>query len=378
MTESSNKPAGDNLADDRSGIAAAIITTLRQPSFLRVILFLAATTVVLAGMRLGAPIVTPILFALVLSLIFSPIYSWLKRRGLPAPLALLIMLVGLGILFIALFAFLSVSIGKFTGRIAFYTAQLDIRTEELQSLLERLGVSNLDLREVVKPGAIFGALGSVLSGIGGFLSDLFLILMITLFLLGEGPAIAARLRASVAPDNPQLARLTVVGRGVIRQLGLRAITNFVIGTGITVLFWLLGVDFALLWGVLAFFLSFVPYIGLPIAAAPGVFLALAEFGVSRALLAILGVIVINQLAEYGLDPLLLSKGLQLSPAVVFLSFTLWAWLLGAPGAFLAMPITLLLAAMFDTFPETRWLASLMATRPATDDPPSSVEIEHTG
>jgi AI-2 transport protein TqsA len=316
--------------------------------------------------------------ALVLSLIFSPVYSWLKRRGLPTPLALLIMLLGLGILFVALFGFLSVSIGKFTGRLAFYTAQLDIRTEELQSLLERLGVSNLDLRDVVKPGAIVGALGSVLSGLGSFLSDLFLILMITLFLLGEGPAMLARLRASAAPDNPQLARLTIVGRGVIRQLGLRTITNFVIGTGITVLFWLLGVDFPLLWGVLAFFLSFVPYIGLPIAAAPGVLLALAEFGVGRAVLVILGVIVINQLAEYGLDPFLLSRGLQLSPAVVFLSFTLWAWLFGAPGAFLAMPITLLLAAMFDTFPETRWLAGLMMITPANDAPAPGVEVERTG
>ena len=354
------------------------ITPARQPSFLRVMLFLAATVIVLAGMRLGAPIVTPILFAFVLSLVFSPVYAWLKERGLPPPLALLVMLVGLGILFVALFVFLSVSIGKFTGRLAFYTAQLDIRTDELQSLIEGLGISNLDLREVVNPGAIVGALGSVLSSLGGFLSNLFLILMIILFLLGEGPAIAARLRASVAPDNPQLARLTVVSRGVIRQLGLRAITNFVIGTGITVLFLALGIDFPLLWGVLAFFLSFVPYIGLPIAAAPGVLLALAEFGLSQAVLAVLGVVVINQLAEYGLDPFLLSRGLQLSPAVVFLSFTLWAWLLGAPGAFLAMPITLLLAAMFDTFPETRWLAGLMMIRPATEVPAPSAKVEHTG
>ena len=342
----------------------------RQPtSFLRVMLFLAATVAVLAGMRLGAPIVTPILFALVLSLVFSPVYAWLKLRGLPPPLALLVMLIGLGILFVALFAFLSVSIGKFTGRLAFYTTQLDIRTDELQGLLESLGVSSLDLREVIKPGAIFGALGRVLSGLGSFLSNLFLILMIILFLLGEGPAIAARLRASVAPDNQHLARVTVVTRGVIRQLGLRAITNFVIGTGITVLFLVLGVYFPLLWGVLDFFLSFVPYIGLPIAAAPGVLLALAEFGLGQAVLAILGVVVINQLAEYGLDPFLLSRGLQLSPAIVFLSFTLWAWLLGAPGAFLAMPITLLLAAMFDTYPETRWLAGLMMIRPAADAPP---------
>jgi len=355
------------------------VTPARQPSsFGRVLLVLAATVVMAAGMRVGAPILNPILFAVVLSLIFSPVYSWLKRRGLSALPALLIMLVGLSILFGALFSFLSVSIGKYTGRLAYYTTQLEIRTGEFQTLLEGLGVPSIDLQNVVEPGAIVGALGSVLSGLGSFLSDLFLILVITLFLLSEGPAMLARLRASVAEDNPQLARLTVVGRGVIRQLGLRAITNFVIGTGISVLFWLLGVDFPVLWGVLAFFLSFVPYIGLSIAATPGVILALAEFGVGRAALVILGVIVINQLAEYGLDPFLLSRGLQLSPAVVFLSFTLWAWLLGAPGAFLAIPITLLLAAMFDTFPETRWLSSLMTTRPAADAPAPGVEVERTG
>src|SRR5215204_3319129 len=263
MSESSNNPAGD-----RSDIAEAITTTLRQPSFLRVMLVLAATVVVLVGIRLGAPILNPIFFAVVLTLLVSPIYSWLLRRGLPAPLALVAMLVILIILFVGLSFILGASIGKFSERVGFYTTQLNGQLDSLDALLERLGLSNVDLQEVVKPSALAGALGVVLSGIAAFLSDLFLILMIMLFLLGEGPAMMNRLRASVAPDNAQLARLTVVGRGVIRQLGLRAITNFVIGTGITVLFWVLGVDFPLLWGVLAFFLSFVPYIGLPIAAAP--------------------------------------------------------------------------------------------------------------
>ena len=80
MSESTNNPV-----EDKSGLGEAITSALRQPSYLRVVLILAATIVVLAGMRLGAPVVTPTLFALVLSLIFSPVYSWLKQRGLPAP-----------------------------------------------------------------------------------------------------------------------------------------------------------------------------------------------------------------------------------------------------------------------------------------------------
>ncbi len=82
MNESASDPV-----DDKSGIGETITTALRQPSILRVMLVLAATVVVLVGIRLGAPILNPILFAVVMTLLFSPVYSWLLRRGLPAPLA---------------------------------------------------------------------------------------------------------------------------------------------------------------------------------------------------------------------------------------------------------------------------------------------------
>jgi AI-2 transport protein TqsA len=354
MNESTNNPA-----DERAGIGEAVTAALRQPSFLRVMLVLAATVVVLVGMHLSAPILNPILFAVVLSLLFNPVYSWLKRRGLPTPLALLIMLVGLTILFVALFFIVGVSITRFSERVGFYVTRLNLELGDLDTLLERLGLSNIDVREAVKPSALADALGTVLSGISGFLSNLFLILMITLFLLGEGPAMMNRLRASAGRDNPQVGRLTTVGRSVVRQFGLRAIVNLVTGAGVTVLLFFSGVDFPLLWGILTFFLSFVPYVGIVLAVAPAVVLALAEFGVTRAVLVIAGVTAINLLAENVLSPMMMGRGLNISPTIVFLSFIFWAWLLGGPGAFLALPITLFVIVMFDTFSETRWLASLM-------------------
>ena len=364
----------NNPADGGTGIGEAASTAMRQPSFVRVMLFLAATVVVLVGIRLGAPILNPILFAVVLSLLFNPLYTWLRRRRIATPLALLIMLVGLAILFVALFFILGVSITRFSERVGFYVTQLNVELGILDALLERLGLSNVDLREVVKPRALADALGVVLSGIAGFLSNLFLILMITLFLLGEGPAMIDRLRASVHEDNAQVARLTTVGQSVVRQFGLRAIVNLVTGAGVTILLLVLGVDFPLLWGILTFFLSFVPYVGIVLAVAPAVVLALAEFDVTRAVLVIAGVTVINLLAENVLSPMMMGRGLNLSPTIIFLSFIFWAWLLGGPGAFLAVPITLFLAVMFSTFPETRWLASLMGMSSSGTSSPT-VEVE---
>ena len=360
------------------GIMCAMENGMRRPSFLRIIVALAATVAVLVGMRLAAPILNPILFAVVLALLFGPIYSWLGRRGLPTPLALVIMLVFVGAIFAGLVFTLGASIGRFTERLGFYTSQLDGRLDELDALIERLGLSNVDLKEVVKPGALAEALGVVLSGIAGFLSDLFLILAIMLFLLAEGSAMMDRLRASVPEDNPQVARLTVFGQNVVRQFGLRAIVNLFTALGVTLLLVVLGVDFPLLWGILTFFLSFVPYVGLFIALTPAVFLALAEFGPSRALLFIVGVIVVNIVAENVLSPMLMGRGLNLSPTVVFLSFILWVWVLGGPGAFLAVPITLFLVVMLDTFPETRWLASLMgSSSPSSGTGGASAEVNRT-
>src|SRR5215212_806023 len=376
MNESSN-----NQADDRSGIGETITTALRQPSILRVMLGLAATVVVLVGMRLAAPILNPILFALVLSLLFSPIYAWLRRHRIPTPLALVVMLVGLTVLFVGIFLIMGISIARFSGDIASYTGKLNAQVGNLQELAKSLGLSNVDIRDAVKPSALAGAIGSVLGGVADFLSNLFLILIIVLFLLAEGPAMMNRLRASTGPEHPQVTRLTVFGHSVIRQLGLRAIVNLATASGVVVLLLVLRVDFPLMWGILAFFLSFIPWIGLPLAVAPAVVLALAQHGVTSAVLVIAGVTVINILAENALSPMLMGRGLSISPTVLFLGFIFWAWLLGGPGAFLAAPLTIFLILMLGTFPETQWLANVMGMGgpdPEAPDPeePSVGSTEH--
>src|SRR5215207_7735915 len=216
MNEASNNPV-----DDRSGLGETIATALRQPSFLRVMLFLATTVVVFVGMHLSAPILNPILMAVVLALLFSPIYAWLRRHRIPTPLALVIMLVGLTILFLGLFLIMGISIARFSGDIASYTAKLNDQVSNFQGLAKSLGLSNVDVQNAVKPSALTGAISTVLSGVAAFLSNLFLILLYVLFFLAEGPAMMNRLRTSAGSDHPQVERLTVFGRNVVRQLGLR-------------------------------------------------------------------------------------------------------------------------------------------------------------
>jgi len=329
----------------------------------RILVILAAIVIILAGMNRAASILNPILFAIVMSLIFYPIYGALKQRRLPTGLALALMIV----LIVGSFGFLvyitSTSFTRFAARTAEYAAVLDGRLADLQTWLAPLGVTDSDLAALFSGTTIFRLLEAILSAIVSFLSSSLFIVMLMLFFLAEGAALVTRLRASVAADNAQVAQLTTFGQAVMRQFGLRAIVNLVTALFFTLFLLLLGVDFALLWGILTFFLSYIPYLGIVLAATPAVVLALAEFGLARALFVIAGATIANLGAENILAPTLMSKGLNISPTVVFVSFAFWTWLLGAPGAFLAMPLTLFLLLLCGSFPETHWLARVMHTQP---------------
>ncbi len=122
---------------------------------------------------------------------------------------------------------------------------------------------------------------------------------------------------------------------------------------------ILGVDYPLLWGVLAFFLSYIPYIGLLTAMIPPALLALAELGWIQALIVVLAITAMNLAIENVVEPGYTGKRLQLSPTVVFFSFFFWAWLLGAAGALLSMPITVLLLLVLQRDESTVWMAQII-------------------
>ena len=343
-----------------------LTTPQRQPASLaRVLIVLASVVVGCAGMYMASGPSYPILFALVLALIFSPIYGWLRRR-LPTAVALLIMVIGLMALIFCLVILLGASLRRLTSDLSTYAAEWDVQLTQLQAGFDRLGFSVVDLSSVFSPSAIATTLATIAGAIPSFLSDLFLILALVLFFLLEGPAMMRRLQASVEGEqHARIERLVALGRGVVRQFNLRAIGNLATGAGVTLLLLLLGVGYAVLWGVPTFFLSYVPYIGLIVATIPPLLLALAECGLLWAVLVAVGFTVVNVLVENAPSPILMGRGLNLFPTVVFFSFIFWIFLLGAPGAFLAMSLTFFVVVMLSTYPEARWLANLMVTQEVT-------------
>ena len=323
--------------------------------------------------HLAAPVLVPILFAFFLFALALPVFQWLQRRGLKRGLGLfllvaLLLLGGLGLLFLALISIESLQSGLET-----YSSELSATMAELSAALASSGV---DLSAISEQLAALGA-----SVLAGFLNALVTIittgmtsLVIVAFLLLESERFSNIARSGVIKDRPMLSQLPAVGQTAVRYFSIRARLNLITGAGVTLICLLLGVDSPFLWGVLAFFLSFVPYIGLAIAMIPPTLLALAEFGLAQALIVVIGVTVINVLIENVLEPGYTGKRLSVSPTIVFLSLFFWSWLLGPVGALLSMPITVLLMLVFQNNEGTLWLAKIIGrdfadTLPEEEKPP---------
>ena len=127
------------------------------------------------------------------------------------------------------------------------------------------------------------------------------------------------------------------------------------------LMWILGLDFAVLWGALSFFFNFVPSVGLYIALIPPLLLAIVQLGWVKTLIFLVGYLGINNFFDIVVAPRYLAKGLDLSALVTFLAVIIWAWILGPIGAFIALPLTVMVKKLLlEAFPQTQMIATLIS------------------
>jgi predicted PurR-regulated permease PerM len=161
-------------------------------------------------------------------------------------------------------------------------------------------------------------------------------------------------------DSTIIERLSEFTLEVRRYVGIMTMINLLVAAGNTVLLLVLGVDFALLWGILSFFLGYIPSVGFWLALIPPVLLAWAEQGVATAVIVFVAYVLINGAVQNIMQPRIMGRGLRLSPLVVFVSVVVWTALLGGLGALIAVPMTLIVQKVLAQFDSTRWIADLMS------------------
>jgi predicted PurR-regulated permease PerM len=331
----------------------------------RFLLYGAAFVIVVAGVRTAEPILVPFMLAAMLAIICATPLAWLQRRGLPTWLAvvlIVLVLLGLGTMTGTL---IGTSLIDFTRSIPGYQARLEREMAEFVSWLSAHGfeVSSQLLADSFDPGEVLRIAGRIFTGVGDVLGKIALILIITVFILLEISGFSTKVRSAFPGADPKLSPLTQINENVRRYLALKTLLSLT--TGVLVAMWLqiLGVDYARLWGLLAFLLNYIPSIGSFIAAIPAVLLAFLQFGPGDGILAALGYLVINTAIGNFIEPRIMGEGMGLSTLVVFLSLIFWGWVLGPVGMLLSVPLTMIMKIVLEESEETRWIAILLGAKP---------------
>jgi AI-2 transport protein TqsA len=331
----------------------------------RFLLTAAAFVIFVAGMREAAAFIVPFLLAIFIAIICAPTVFWLTQRKVPTFLAVLLVMLGIVAIGLLLGALVGTSIDTFVENQPQYQERLKDESAALLALLTHFGIDIPKQRflDLVDPGAAMRLATSMLTSFGGILTNMFLILITVVFMLFEAAGFPAKLRAAFANSELPQDYMKKVAVGIKRYLAMKTLVS--LGTGFTVYAWvkLLGVDFPILWGLLAFLLNFVPNIGSIIAAVPAVLMAFIQFGAVRALIVAGGYILINVIFGNLVEPKVMGRGLGLSTLVVFISLVFWGWILGPVGMLLSVPLTMTVKIALESGTDTRWVAVLLGDEP---------------
>jgi AI-2 transport protein TqsA len=327
-----------------------------------VLLSAAAFVILVAGMQAASSILIPFLLAVFIATLCSPLLYWLLARRVPNGLAVLMIVLGLLVASVLFMIFVGRSLTSLAQELPIYQERLaGIITQTvvwLNSHGLEIDMNNVLVTDYFSPRVIMNLVTYGLSILRVLITNLFLILLFVLFILLETPGFPEKLQNAFA-DPETLGHFQTITANVKRYMGFKALISLVTGATIWLLLTLIGVQFAGTWGVLAFFLNFIPSIGSIIAAFPAILWALVQLGFSSALLTLLAYLVVNIAIGNFLDPRLIGRKVGLSTLVVIIGMIFWGWVFGPIGMLLSVPLTMIAKIALATNPDTRWLAAML-------------------
>ena len=316
----------------------------------------ASIFVILFGIRGSASIINPILLAAVITITVLPVPSRLTKRGMPGWLALVLSILMVVVLLGLVIATVFFSITKLTTTLPQYMASA---AQQASSDLTSTQGSETSIQIENLTTSLGPFLQGLLASVANLLVQFGLALVIFFFMISAALALPTPSRLGLDPNTPVIGRITALTEDVRKYMTVLTGVNFLVGFGDTIFLLFLGVDYALLWGMLAWFMGYIPSIGFIIALIPPVLLAYAQYGLQTAIVVLIGYVLINGGVQNFYQPKVMGDRLKISPVIVFIGLFVWGYLLGGIGAILAVPLTMIVIIIMENFEGTRTLAVLM-------------------
>jgi predicted PurR-regulated permease PerM len=332
--------------------------------FVLMLVAMACVFVIILGIQSSAYIINSILLAVMITLAVLPIPRKLVQKGMNPSLAFaltLFFVVGVLVLIFAL-AFASINnVAEELNSAPAAQPVVEAGDANTTNFLARI-------QNAVSPEDVNRILGSIVTAFGGIAAQFLAVMLIFIFMLSAVVVTPISDQMADVAEGSSAQRFSDLTKDVQQYISITTLINFLVGAGNAIILLILGVPFAVLWGILAWIMGYIPVVGFWIALIPPTLLAWVTLGFPTAVIVFIAFVVINGSVENFVKPRVMGQGLNMSPLTVFISIFVWGWILGGAGAIVAIPITLMILSVLDSFEATRWIVVLLR-------PPSSSE-EH--
>jgi predicted PurR-regulated permease PerM len=324
----------------------------------------AALGITLLILREFAGFVNTLVIAIILAVLFMPFLLWLERKGLPFLIAFIITMAIVVLIIFGLLLFLVFSFSQLNETIPLYAEEMEqlidnFKTNVIGSSAESAAVDSA--LELIDPARLLEIIGQFVGGLIDVFSDTVFVLLTLAFLLIGSKNFNAKTERLIKAGNTGFEKLYQFNQDIRRYIVITNNMGMLVGVVNTIVLALIGVDFAILWGILSWLLSYIPFIGFLLAMIPPALLALLEFGWPAALLVIVAYVLINSAMDDVIKPRIMGEGLNLAPVIVFISVIFWGLILGPLGGILAVPATVAIKQLLLVDdPQFSWIADMMS------------------
>ncbi len=324
--------------------------------------YFATFVVIIAGIKMAGEVVIILFLAIFISSIFSSLLNILQKKGINRIFSYFIILLIISIISFLLVYVVNISLNDFILNLPQYEEKF--RTIILNFIqFTQISGFEIDKQKILNAlnfSSFFGFSTNIIGIISAFLSKFLLVIIGVAFILAESKSFQTKLKIIFRYDAKKLERFNLFSYNIQKYFVVKSFTSFLTGFIIAIVLSFFGVDYPILWGVIAMLFNFIPVIGSIIASIPAILLALMSLDLSATIWVTILYLVINISISNILEPKLMGKELGLSPLVIFFSLIFWGYILGIVGMFLAVPITMTLKIAFDSNTNTHWIGILMS------------------
>jgi len=338
------------------------LLTKQYPASLNI----AAFIIIIAGVIYAQSLITQMLMALFISIICAQPIVWLQSKKVPQVLAITIVFTGIIVVFIGFGELIGSSLSSFSEEAPKYEQNL----QEMGNIViqfandKGIDISTNKMTKLFDASKVMSVTAGFLGQLGSFMGNALTIFFLMLFLLLELDSFPIKARAIEKGSNgtSSLSFLKTIGQSIRHYLSIKTMTSLLTGLLIWISLAIIGVDYAIIWALIAFLLNYIPNFGSIIAAVPAVLFTLIQLGFSGVFWTIGVFIFVNLVIGNIVEPKMMGKGLGLSTFVVFVSLIFWGFLLGTVGMFLSVPLTMSIKIMMEQNPATEWIAVILGTQ----------------